>query len=107
MDLKVGQKLWWVPSEHRRGEPYFVTVTKVGRVWAQLDNGYRIDSNLIADGNGYSSPGRGHRSKDEYEADVKTKERWSRFRQLVSSIYKTPVGISLADIEQAEKMLKL
>lgn len=54
-----GQTLWLVPSRYRHsGEPREVTITKVGRKWLTLNNGYRaaVDG-LALDGGEYSSPG--------------------------------------------------
>ena len=39
--LAVGQKLWYVP-EH--GTARYVTITKVGRKWAEIDRGYVLFS---------------------------------------------------------------
>jgi len=48
--LIEGQKLWWVPQRNRHAHEKEVTVLKVGRKWAQLDNHERIDlETLVAD----------------------------------------------------------
>ena len=46
-ELKVGDTIWFVPS---RGTAYEETITKIGRRWATLGNGwrpYRIDINTF------------------------------------------------------------
>jgi hypothetical protein len=35
--LTVGQLLYYVPHDTRWSKPQFVTVTKVGRKWAEMD----------------------------------------------------------------------
>ena len=63
-DLKVGQKLWFVPSQGAR-KCRWVTVEKIGRKWITIgySNGARFDRAEMArgkaplDGGRYSSPG--------------------------------------------------
>lgn len=73
--LKVGDVLWYRPSY---GSPYTVTVTKVGRVWAQTD--YRVmlavspneSGAHVAKGvAGYSSDGGAWRSEADYRASLR------------------------------------
>lgn len=59
MKLSEGQKLWWVPQHSLGMKGREVTVLKVGRKWAELDNGERIDlETLISDGGRYAPNGR-------------------------------------------------
>lgn len=56
--LQVGQQLWYVPNDSRRGEARFVTVTQVGRKWAQISPTSRISIETLAvDAGRLSSPG--------------------------------------------------
>ena len=51
--LKVGQKLWIAPHDGRAREPHEATVTKVGCLYAHLDDGCRVnlsDHKLFGDG---------------------------------------------------------
>lgn len=70
MTLTVGQKLWYVPGE-RLGAPSAVTVTKVGRVWAEFDGGRggrcEIAGMMRVDGGAYGWNGRCYISKREHE----------------------------------------
>lgn len=105
--LKVGQKLWWVYSFNRFGNSRYVTVTKVGRKWAQLDNGCRINNDtLCAERGEYMSPGRCYLSKDIYDAEVALKKAWSGMKRDIqyASIQE---GVTVVDIEAARKLLRM
>jgi hypothetical protein len=64
---EVGQKLF-VSVRYR--EALYMTVTKVGRKWLELEGGvWRADrETLEIDGKGYTSPGRAYASREEFEA---------------------------------------
>ena len=82
--MKVGDELYFVDYV---GFGNYVKVTKVGRVWAYIDNGYRIDlQTLRADGGEYSSPGRAWKSKEEYDESVARDKLWLIFRMLVREV---------------------
>ena len=68
-DLSVGQKLYFV-SNVRYKKNAVVEIVKIGRKYAYLDNGDRIDDRLRVDGNGYNSPGKCYLSKRQYRAFV-------------------------------------
>jgi hypothetical protein len=102
--LTVGQKLWWVYFDSRRvNEGREVTVTKVGRKWAELDNRDRIDvESLVADGRGYSPDGRCWVSKEAYDLE-QLRLRWMRrFNEAFS--WARP-GFSLQQLTIAAKVL--
>jgi len=104
--LKVGQTLWWVPTN--RGSGTEVTVTAVGRKWARLDNHKRIDvETLEADGAGYAPPGRCHRSRELYEAEALLDSQWGALRKALDARYRVPKGVTLGQIEQARELLGL
>ena len=102
-NLKVGQELWYAPPRGW-GQPRIVTVEKVGRKWARLDNGRRIDvTNLYAD---CSVPGFGRCYLSE--ADVLREEQlWAAWRALRDALSRRPFdrGISLDAIRQAAALL--
>ena len=82
--MKVGDELYFVDYV---GFGNYVKVTKVGRVWSYLDNGYRIDlQTLRADAGQYPSPGRAWNSKEEYDASVARDKLWLIFRMLVREV---------------------
>lgn len=105
--LTEGQSLWWVPTQLRHANQRTVTVTKVGRKWAQLDNGRRIDiESMHADGGEYSSPGCCYLSEEYYKAKVALVGAWNSLCATIR--YKNaPDGITLGDIAAARKLLKL
>lgn len=106
-ELKVGQKLWWVPNKRWGGPQREVTVEKVGRIWAHLNERNRIDKQtLIADGGEYSSPGRCYLSKAEYDEYIERVTTWNVFAATVR--YKEmPDGVTVADITEAAKLLRI
>lgn len=77
--FEVGQKLWFVSSQ-RRGQEYEVTVSKVSRVWATLDNGMRCDATGKVDGGKYQSPGHCYTSRDAYEMEQARLNAWWKFK---------------------------
>jgi len=105
--LVVGQVLWFVLTHSRHSQPKDVTVLKVGRNWAQIDNGMRICvETLVADGGPYSPPGCCYLSKEVYEAEVALDKAW---RELAKTIqYKSvPDGVTVTDIAAARNLLRL
>lgn len=104
--LQVSQALWWVPTRNVRGPGEAVTVAKVGRTWATLSNGYRVDvRSWEADGGDYGPPGHCYASIEAYEAEVAQARAWSSFRKDVP--LRPPAGVSAADIEAARKLLRM
>ena len=105
MTLSIGQKLWYVPTSYRRQEPYEVEVTKTGRKWATVTNGwreFRIDiDTLWADG------GRCYIDREAYEKETALIKSWDDFRGLVSRLYSLPTGVTLEKIKQAKLSLGL
>jgi len=79
--FEVGQKLWFVRSEKRSGQPQEVTVEKVGRVWATLDFHMRCDSSGRVDGGQYSSPGHCYVSREVYELEQSRLNAWWKFKR--------------------------
>jgi hypothetical protein len=108
MKLEVGQKLWWVPSHRHNMSEREVTVEKVGRKWATLDCGYRIDvASLVADVGGYSSPGKCYPTREEWSAENALGTAWSEFASDIRNRYRRPEGVTIEDIRQARELLKL
>lgn len=96
-----------VPTQRYVGSPGFVTVTKVGRKWAELSaRGYRIDkTTLIIDGAGYTSPGRCYLTKDEHTAEENMRQAWRKLRDFIDRKYSPPHGITVESVEAALHML--
>ena len=103
--LTVGQKLWYVDAGDRRGQE--VTVTKVGRKWANLAPVWygRVDvSTLASDGRKYTS-GQCFVSRDEYISAVETRKVWLSFRKALR--YGDAPIVSAAEIRKAATILGL
>jgi hypothetical protein len=106
MQFEVGMELYFVYSDSRRGEPIYVKVSKVGRKWVNLDNGYRFDKeDTVIDGAGYSSPGRIYLSKEDYDNQCK-KDLAIRAINKRTDFYSYE-GPSLEDVLAAAKLLKV
>jgi hypothetical protein len=103
--LSVGQKLWFVPSG-RRGDPKEVTILKIGRKYADIGNGSRVDvKTLHVDGRNYSSPGTCFLSRDAHETEVATAKAWDELKQLFNRTWIRPKGVTLSQIQNARRSL--
>ncbi len=106
-EFNVGQKLWWVWSDPRTGDPKSVTIEKVGRKWITLSNGHRIDKeSMRADGDGYASPGCCYMSETEYQVAKMRAFLWSDLRRKVE-FGAVPNGVTIADIREAARLLRI
>lgn len=114
MKLKEGQQLWFVGANlgNYRGCAGAVTVTKVGRKWAELSGQgdlqglrrCRLDvGTLLVDGQGYSSPGRCYESHADWLAIEGPKLAWAQLRQHL--VHATPAELSLQSIQDAALLL--
>ena len=85
--MKVGDTLYFVYSGNYPSAPEVVTVLALGRKWATLSNGYRIEvETLRAERGKYSSPGRAWETKKEYDAIFFAATLWKKFRILVDAV---------------------
>jgi len=105
-NLVVGQKLWYVPTEKRSGDPYEVEVTKVGRKWATVGpswNTRRIDlTDLRVDDGAYSSPGQCWASKEAYENYAARQEAWLSLSQWIRNHSNPPKSLTLEQISNIQ-----
>jgi hypothetical protein len=104
MTVKLGQKLWFVPT----GRSYAareITIEKVGRRWAYFDNGSkRCDvATLVVDAHGYAAPGALFESEEIYKANISREIAFSSLRQRLG--YRPEQGVSEQDIRQAARLL--
>ena len=100
--FKVGQKLWFVRSERRSGEPREVTVEKIGRVWTTLSNGLRCDASGKVDGGKYQSPGHCYASREVYELE---QARWKFKRNLEHK--RMPESLTIEALAQIAASLEI
>ena len=104
--LTVGQELWYV-SRRRYSTNKWVTVTKVGRKWATLDTGQRIDiETWEVDGGGYTSIARCYLSVGECEDERELEDLWRLLRDRTSR-FTVPDGLTAEDVRKAMALLKL
>lgn len=105
--LVVGQKLWFVPHARYMGAEREVVVESVGRKWAAIGDGYRVDvSTLFLDGRGYSSPGRCYLSRELWAAEDQAHAAWGVLRRALSTRH-LPNGLTAEQIERATALLGL
>jgi hypothetical protein len=101
--LKVGDKLYFL-AHQKYGSSEDVTVLKVGRKWATLDNQTRIAlEDWIADGGEYSSPGRCYPSKQEYDDECELLDKWEAFVKKLNG-RNPPDGMTLVKIAQLTEL---
>lgn len=106
MPLQVGQKLWFVPRDSRRGEPYEVTVEKIGRKWAQIGRRGQVDVvTMSVDGGNYLSPGQCYENRAAYEAERALQAAWCDFRKKVDRSWAPPDGATMDAIRAASAAL--
>ena len=101
-DFAVGWKLWYVPIR-RHGEPCEVTVTKIGRKWAELDNHHRLNMETMMVMRGDYHCGDCHASQAEWEAQQERHKIWRVFRDNID--YAPPGDVTTDAIRQAAALL--
>lgn len=110
--LTVGQKLWFVPREKRTlGDSREVTVTRVGRSWADADGirGYRIGiADLIVDEPKYGGIGQCYVSREAYEIEHARDVVWDALQgRLRSWVIKRHPDVTVEDMKAACKLLRI
>lgn len=106
--LAVGETLFCVYDDARRGDNFELEITKVGRKWVHTGHHYRVDiETLRIDGGQYSSPGKCYLSKEDYEAEKALDLAWNDFRETISDIHRIPKYMTIAKINQARGVLGL
>ena len=105
--LTVGQELWMVPIERYVGAPRAVTVTKVGRKWAEIsERGYRVDLvSLMVDGGQHSSPARCFLSQEAHVAEYYREACWKAMRNHFTHKWNAPNGLLIEQIKVAAMAL--
>ena len=105
--LSVGQQLFWEPTNSHRESTRMVVVTRVGRKWATLDNGERVDlDTLWADGGQYSSPGRCWPSEQAYRVALEADQIWMAFKRSIQ-LQGRNGAVTAQDIRRAAAILYL
>lgn len=106
LKLVSNQKLWFVGAGNFRRHRGEVTVTSVGRKWAQISgvyNGRIAVDTLAADGAGYPSAGQCYASEQAWAEQEGPKHAWQALRLRMPT--ECPEGLSVETIAQAAKLL--
>ena len=107
-EYKVGQVLWYVPSD-RRDKPRFETITKIGRKWITVRDGWKwirldMEDGLRADGGAYNSPGRAYLTEGEYVKELILNQEWNDFASRVKP-QSRPEKVTMEDIWKVREIL--
>ena len=103
--LTKGQVLYYVPFEPRRNPPFEATVVKVGRKWAELDRGRRIDlTSGTVEYPGWGGHDRVFESQDAYDRHAEADLLWGQlYRKLYGAV--RPSGTDSDRIRKAAELL--
>lgn len=105
MKLTVGQKLWLVRGHRKQNNQREVTVTKVGRKWAEIGFEGRIDMDtLTVDSGGYMSSGACYQSKEDYDRFIALQGAWQAFRDRVSREH-GPAQITVDELRRCANII--
>ena len=105
---QVGQELWWEPSDRRERilGCRMVKIVKVGRVWLELSNGYKVDKiKLAAYSKIYGPPGHCYLDRAARELHVAAELAWSKLCRKLCGMHNIPSHLTLAEITQAAALL--
>lgn len=105
--LKAGQILWYVGRYDRYTKGHSVTITKVGRKWAETSIRKRINiETMEADGGQYASPGCCYESKEAYEQMIALNKEWRDLAERLPRDGIAPQGLTMEDIAHIRRVLK-
>lgn len=108
-NIQVGQQLWFVYNDSRRGSSRYVGVQSIGREWAAISSfggKGRINlQTLRVDGGDYSSPGTCYVSEDAYEARVRLSAEWRVLRSELERSYAPPPDMTFEKIAQIREII--
>jgi len=103
--LTVGQQLWYARSS-RWDKPGYVTVVKVGRIWATLSGGLRISlDDLTLESPKYGIGGQIYLSRDLWVVSVRKNKAWFALREKLQCSYQVPANVTEAQIREAAALL--
>jgi hypothetical protein len=109
MDLVKGQKLWLVDyAPYRLSEKgEVVGVTKVGKKFAELDNGMRVNVNtMLVDNKAFGKVSRCYLSKEDHDNEIAIVMEWRLFMRACSNKYHFD-GLTVENIQKAYQLLGL
>jgi hypothetical protein len=100
--LTVGQTVYVFPH-FMNGAHAERKVLKVGRVWAKLDNGYRIELARMVTEDGTAV----YASLEQKAEEDHLRQAWREFKRDIDRFYSAPVGMTIDKINAARKTLEL
>lgn len=106
-DLKIGQRLWFVPSQCSNSRDcQGVNIEKIGRRWVYTSNGRFDLSKMVGgkaaiDGGQYSSPGYVYLSRDLHDQEVEIR---LIKRKLITDLQERS-DLSLSQLQAVRKIL--
>lgn len=109
-EWKVGATVYVVPDDLRWRNPATLTVSKVGRKYATLGEGYnplRADLETGRIGDNSFSYGKAWPSKEAYEDNKRLQDAWNNLRKSIDNKRQAPDGVTKEDIDSAIAILKL
>jgi hypothetical protein len=108
--LKVGDVVWFVPRQKYNGAPRELTVTKVGRKWATIGEGWRrmrADvGSWAVDGGNYSGPGDLYTSEAAWREESEISAQWDLLRRWIERRYQRPEHLTAAQIADVFAVLR-
>jgi hypothetical protein len=110
MAVVVGQTVYVAAVAKRDGAGKIATVARIGKKWVYLatprhaDERFDLETGYM-DGGEYTPTHRVWPSREAWETAVATDEEWNQLK--IRMAYQAPQGVTLADIRQAAKLLKL
>lgn len=106
-ELKVGQKVWYLPPYYRqsaKSELQEATITKVGRKHFELESKRfgKFDIENLRCVSDYNNNSRVYLSESDYYEEVERNINWDKIRRAISSTYICPFTN-----EQLKKILEI
>lgn len=98
---------FYVMFKCRSRRPEDVTVTSVGRIWANVDNRsyrIRISDQQVVERN-FGVVGHAYRTKQEHDDSELLNSLWRKFASSINRGYRPPDGITAQHIKSAAELL--
>lgn len=97
--VKVGDRLWFVSGQ--AGYEYYVSVTKVGRLWIHLNNRERAARSDLQVNSVFGGLPKLYASKEFWLNEVGLNERWADVRSRINRMHRHPGEAVVEGIERA------
>ena len=107
MPLEIGQTLYLYQTDarYRDRAPRIVTVKKIGRKWATIDHGEKVDiETLTLDAGQFTPSERCYLSIEQRENERRLNATWDNFRRSADRSWSTPTS-NVESIREAAALL--